>query len=394
MKIAYFDCFSGASGDMLLGSLLDAGLSFGDLEADLGALGVGGYQLEAERVSHHGLAGTHLRVTLDSSERPARHLSTIEHLIGESSLPRRVKERSVAVFRRLAQAEADAHGVAVEEVHFHEIGAVDTLVDIVGFVTALEHLGIEAVFSSPLMTGWGTVDTEHGLLPVPAPATLALLSQSGAPTSRGPAEREAQPTWPASVELLTPTGAVLLTHFATFHQPAMHIQAVGYGFGSKQLPWPNGVRVWIGEIAESPLDHDEVVLLTCNLDNVTGEALGYAMDRLFQAGALDAWFSPIQMKKSRPAYQLSVLAEPADTDKLAAIVLRETPTLGLRYQRYRRAKASREIGEVQTPWGAVRIKIKRLGNRVISAAPEYDDCAALAAREGIPFEDVASAARA
>jgi uncharacterized protein (TIGR00299 family) protein len=394
MRIAYFDCFSGASGDMLLGSLLDAGLPLDALVADLGALGIGGYRLEAQRVSRQGLAGTQLRVLLDSAERPARHLSTIERLIGESSLPERVKGHSVAAFRRLAQAEATAHGVDIEEVHFHEIGAVDTLVDVVGFVSALERLEIEAVFSSPLMTGWGTVQTEHGLLPVPAPATLALLAHSGAPTSPGPVKRGAHPAWPASVELLTPTGAVLLTQFASFGQPAMRIRAAGYGFGTMQLPWPNGIRVWIGDAAESAVERDEVVHITCNLDNVTGEVLGFAMDRLLQAGALDAWFTPIQMKKNRPAYQLSVLSEPADADRLAAIVLRETPTLGLRYQRSSRAKASRETREVCTPWGVVRIKVKSLEGRVLSAAPEYDDCTALAAREGIPLADVMSAARA
>jgi len=393
MKAAYFDCFSGASGDMLLGSLLDAGLPLGDLEEDLAALKIGGYRLDAQKVTRQGLTGTHLRVVLDSSERPARHLSTVERIIGESGLPTRVQERSLAAFRRLAQAEAAVHGVDIESVHFHEIGAVDTLVDVVGFVSALERLGIGAVFSSALAVGWGSVQTEHGLLPVPAPATLSLLAQANAPTHPGPTAGGSRPASPACAELLTPTGAVLLTQFAAFEQPAMRIQATGYGFGTKQLPWPNLLRVWIGEEAEAAPDRDEVVEITCNLDNVTGEVLGFVMDRLFEAGALDAWFTPIQMKKNRPAVQLSLLAQPADEGALSALVLRETATLGVRHRRWSRSKASRESRQVSTPWGPVRVKVKSWRGQVISAAPEYEDCASVAEQTGVPLSEVMAAAR-
>ncbi len=393
MKVAYFDCYSGASGDMLLGSLLDAGLQLEHLESDLARLNLGGYRLEAQRVTRQGLTGTHLHVLLDNSERPARHLSTVERIITQSGLPERVQERSLAVFRRLAQAEATVHGVEIEEVHFHELGAVDTLVDVVGFVCALERLGVEAVFASPLAVGWGTVQTEHGLLPVPAPATLNLLAQAGAPTYAGPDTAGSVPGAPANVELLTPTGAVLLTQFASFEQPAMRMQATGSGFGSRQLPWPNMVRVWLGEVADKAPEHDEVIELTCNLDNVTGEVLGFVMERLLQAGALDVWYTPIQMKKNRPAVQLSLLAQPEDADALAVLVLRETPTLGLRRQRWSRAKAARATREVDTPWGIVRVKIKSLAGEVISAAPEYEDCAAIAAQAGIALAEVLAVAR-
>ncbi|MGD9146314.1 MAG: LarC family nickel insertion protein, partial [Anaerolineae bacterium] len=237
IKIAYFDCFSGASGDMLLGSLVDAGLPLGDLVASLARLKIGGYRLVAEPVTRHGLSGTHLQVIVEPGERPARTLPAIERIIGNSDLPERVRDLSLAVFRRLAQAEAAVHGTTIDQVHFHEIGAVDSLVDIVGFVWALEHLGIEDVHCSALTLGGGTVQTEHGRLPAPAPATLALLAEVGAPTVPGPAR----------TELLTPTGAALLTEFATFERTPMTVEAVGYGFGTKEFAWPNALRVWLGE---------------------------------------------------------------------------------------------------------------------------------------------------
>jgi uncharacterized protein (TIGR00299 family) protein len=386
VEIAYFDCFSGASGDMLLGSLLDAGLPLQDLEADLALLGVGGYRLAAPRVTRRGLTGTHLRVLAETDGRPARNMPAIEQIVSGSDLPEAVKRQSLAVFRRLAHAEATIHGTSVDQVHFHEIGAVDSLVDIVGFACALDRLEIAAVYSSPLPLGSGSIQTEHGRLPAPAPATLALLAQACAPTVPGPVE----------AELVTPTGAALLTEFATFTRPPMTIQAVGYGFGTREFDWPNALRVWLGQ-SPSPSTHlegDQVVQLASNLDDTTGEALGYVMDRLLAAGALDVWFTPIQMKKNRPATQLSVLARPEDADALAFLLLSETPTLGVRRQVFSRDKARREIQEVDTPWGPVRVKIKYLlqGN-FVAASPEYDDCARLAINAGIPLTEVIQVAR-
>ena len=385
LKIAYFDCFSGASGDMLLGSLVDAGLSLSELEVSLARLGIGGYRLAAEPTTRHGLSGTHLHVIVEPGERPARTLPAIEQIVGQSDLPERVKTRSLAVFRRLAQAEAAVHGTSIDQVHFHELGAVDSLVDIVGFVWALERLDIEAVHCSPLTVGGGTVQTEHGRLPAPAPATLALLAEVGAPTVPGPGR----------TELLTPTGAALLTEFATFERIPMTIQAVGYGFGSKEFAWPNALRVWLGEsLTTLPSEEvDQVTLLSCNLDDVTGEVLGYAMDGLFDAGALDVWFTPIQMKKNRPATQVSVLCHPRDATALSRLLLRETPTLGVRQQVVSRAKAGREMRQVETPWGSVRVKIKAVDGQAVAASPEYDDCARLAAEAGIPLHQVMAAAQ-
>jgi hypothetical protein len=276
---------------------------------------------------------------------------------------------------------------------------VDSLIDVVGFVSALERLDIEAVYSSPLPLGGGIVHTEHGLLPVPAPATLALLAQVGAPTVPGPVQ----------AELLTPTGAALLTEFAAFERPAMSIQAIGYGFGTKEFGpaegapegWPNALRVWLGTgdaalpaLAGPPaLESDQVALLACNLDDATGETLGYTMDRLLAAGALDVWFTPIQMKKNRPATQLSVLCTPENTAAIATLLLRETPTLGVRQQLLTRSKAGREACQVETPWGSVRVKVKVLAGKAVAASPEYDDCARLAIQAGMPLHQVVAAAQ-
>jgi hypothetical protein len=299
-------------------------------------------------------------------------------------LSERIKGRSLSVFGRLAQAEAAIHGTSVEEVHFHEIGAVDSLVDIVGFACALERLRIHRVYSSPLPLGSGTIHTEHGRLPVPAPATLALLAQVGAPTV---------PTT-AGAELVTPTGAALLTEFATFQRPAMTIQSVGYGFGSQPLAWANALRLWLGEPLTDQYtpDNDRVAQLACNLDDATGETLGYVMERLLAAGALDVWFTPIQMKKNRPGTQVSVLAHSEDVHSMAAVLLRETPTLGVRHQTLSRYKARREVEHLDTPWGSVRVKVKYLKGKAVAASPEFDDCARLASKAGVALADVVHAA--
>jgi uncharacterized protein (TIGR00299 family) protein len=371
---------------MLLGSLLDAGLALRDLEADLALLRIGGYQLSAGKLTRQGLTGTLLHVVVEPGERPARTLPAIERVLANSDLPAVIQERSLSVFRRLARAEATVHGTTVDRIHFHELGAVDSLVDIVGFVCALERLGIEAVYSSALTLGGGTVQTEHGRLPAPAPATLALLAQVGAPTVPGPAQ----------TELLTPTGAALLTEFARFERPPMILRTIGYGFGSKEFDWPNALRVWLGEpLTTLPSSSsDEVALLACNLDDATGETLGYAMDRLLAAGALDVWFTPIQMKKNRPATQLSLLCRPGDADALASLVLRETPTLGVRRMILSRSMAARQLQQVDTPWGPVHVKVKILAGEVVAASPEYDECARLAAEVGIPLREVMAAAQA
>jgi uncharacterized protein (TIGR00299 family) protein len=381
--IAYFDCYSGISGDMALGALVDAGLDAEELRRALAALPFEGYRLEVAPLVGRGISGTRLTVTLEEGTRPHRHLADVEALIAGAGLPAEVRARARAVFRRLAEAEARVHGEPVEQVHFHEVGAVDAIVDVVGTVWGLDRLGVETLYVSPLPTGSGKVRAAHGLIPVPAPATLELARRAGAPLVPSTAE----------TELTTPTGAALATTLGTFRQPPMVVERVGYGFGRKELPWANALRLWIGQPVGSTARQDEVSLLEANLDDTTPELLGAAMERLFAAGALDVYFTPIQMKKNRPATTLAVLCPVELEPSLAALVLAETSSLGVRVQRMRRYKAERWSSTVETPWGRVRVKVKSLDGR-LSAAPEYDDCLRLAREQGVPLPEVYAAARA
>ncbi len=383
-RLLYIDAFAGASGDMLLGALIDAGLELDTLVAELSKMALDGYELAAERKQSHGLTGTRLHVRDTLKAYPARHLHDIYHLVSDSALSEWVKKTSMAVIERLGRAEASIHGVPLQEVHFHEVGAVDTIVDVVGFVAGLESLGVEQVYASAIPLGNGTIDIAHGRFPVPVPATLALLASVNAPTRPHPAQ----------TEIVTPTGAALLSQLAIFERPAMRVTKIGYGFGSKEFPWANAIRVWIGERERSHhFEHDQVIELECNLDDATGETLGYTMERLFDAGALDVWFTPIQMKKNRPGVLLSVLAPQARVDALSLIVLRETSTLGVRmFPPSHRLKADRRMRQVETPWGAVRVKEKWLDGQRVAVSPEYEDCARLARRADEPISRIMQAA--
>jgi uncharacterized protein (TIGR00299 family) protein len=388
-RCIYFDCYSGAAGDMLLGALVDAGLPVDELTRALGALPVTGYRLRVERVTRQGVSGIRLWVDTDTTEQHGRRLSDIVALVQGSGLPPQVVTRIGAVFGRLAEAEAAVHGVAVDEVHFHEVGALDSIVDIVGCVWGLHALGVTEVFCSALPLGGGWVEAAHGRLPLPAPATLKLLADVGAPTR--PLD--------VQTELVTPTAAALLAELATFAQPPLVLEAVGYGFGNRELAWPNAVRVWLGRplgVTESGVtaEHDAVVLLECNLDDITGEALGYAMERLLSAGALDVWFTSIQMKKNRPACKLSVLAQPELVADLARLLLQETTTLGVRQTLVTRIKAGRESMPVETEWGMVTAKVKWMPGQPASVSPEYEECAVLARRTGVPLLEIYAAAQA
>jgi uncharacterized protein (TIGR00299 family) protein len=384
-SLLYVDCFSGISGDMLLGALLDVGLPFETLESELAGLPVGGYRLEMQPRTSHGISGTKLDVVLDDdAPQPERHLADILALIGGSDLVPPVQETAAAIFRRLARAEAQVHGTSIEEVHFHEVGAVDSIVDVVGAAIGLHALGIERIHASSLPLGGGTIRTRHGLLPAPAPATLELIAQVGAPTRPAPGDGE----------LVTPTGAGILAELATFAQPPMRVHRVGYGFGTKEFPWPNAVRLWLGEsldpAASAPkadLLRDEVVVIETNLDDTSPEVLGYSMERLLGAGALDVYFTPIQMKKNRPGTLLGVIAPPDRVEALSELILSETTSLGVRTRRTDRLIAERREDQVETPLGPVRVKLKRLGDRWI-AAPEYEDCARLARERGVPLAEV------
>ena len=384
MRVVYFDCFHGAAGDMLLAALLDAGLELAALERGLAEIEVGGYALEHERVQSHGVSGARLRVRV-KADQPSRDWAQIRALLVSSRLPDHARSMALAVFERLARAEAQIHGVPIDQVHFHEVGAVDSIVDTVGVCLGLELLAVRKVYASALPLGSGWVRTQHGPLPVPAPATLALLAEVSAPIIPAPPDSQG--------ELLTPTAAAILAELASFGQPSMRVERVGYGLGSKEFARLNGLRAWIGEYdMREDQAHEDLAELRCNLDDSTGEVLAYAIERLLAAGALDAWATPLVMKKGRPAYQLACLSRPDTIAPLSEIILRETPSLVVRWSMVTRRAADRDSVLVETPWGAVRVKRKLLAGAVVGGAPEYEDCASLARESGVPLAEIYRAA--
>jgi len=383
MRLAYFDCFSGASGDMIVGACIDAGVPLETIRAALAGLRVTGYTLQAARVRKQGLAATQFRVTVDpAADKPHRHLHHIRQLIEDGSLKPAVRTWAIQVFTRLAEAEAAAHGTSMEHGHFHEVGAIDAIVDIVGACAALDALGIDEVRCSPIPTGHGTITCEHGVLPVPAPGTAALLK--GVPL--------AECDEPG--ELTTPTGAALLTTLATAYgpMPAMTIESIGYGAGQREgKTRPNLLRLLVGRTGTSA-EADQIAVLEANVDDCTPETVAYAVEKLLAAGALDAFCTPIYMKKGRPAVMVSVLAEPARRQELEAILFAETSTFGIRSYRAERRKLGRSYTEVDTPYGRIRLKVGRHGDKVVSVSPEYEDCRAAAERTGVPLREIMTAA--
>jgi uncharacterized protein (TIGR00299 family) protein len=378
LRIGYFNCFSGVSGDMILGALLDAGLSLDSLTAKLARLPLSGYRISAQPASRGVITGTQAIVAVDERAREQRGIKDILSLVENSELSQRAKERSALIFNRLATAEAKIHRVPIEEVHFHELGAIDAIVDVVGAVIGLELLGIEALFCSPLPAGSGTVQTEHGVIPVPAPATLELIATSSAPIRATPS--------PGLGELVTPTGAAIVTTLASFESPTLSLERIGYGVGSRELAaMPNVLPFWIGE---STAEERQLLLLETNIDDMSPELHGYVMERLFEQGALDVWFTPIQMKKNRPAVMLSVLAPPEAEGKIVDTLLRETSTLGLRRQMVGRHESEREIVAFDSSLGRVMVKVKRFRGARIGLSPEFEDCRRLAQEHGLPLQDV------
>jgi hypothetical protein len=377
MKVCYLDCFSGVSGDMLLGALVDAGLDPEALRAEFAKLGLEGVDLEFEKTLRSRISGTNLTVKVahDHSHRP---LSKIEQIISTSGLKESVKERAIRIFCRLGEVEAAIHNVPVEKVHFHEVGAWDSIADIVGACIGFDLLGIEKIHCSALNLGSGTVKAAHGVMPVPAPATAALVAD--VPTySEGP-----------EAELTTPTGAAIVTTLAERFgaMPAMRISATGYGAGDKDFPGrPNLLRVLIGETTTAT-ESSEVYVIEANVDDMSPQVAGYVRERLLAVGALDATLTPVFMKKDRPGFALSVLAKAEDRERLADLVFAETTTLGLRMYRAERRVLERRWETVETPYGAVRIKIASENGKVRNFAPEYEDCRQLAVEGNVPLKDV------
>ena len=438
-RILYFDCFNGASGDMVLGALLDAGLPLDELRRALGSLAIEGASVSAKRVlragvsatkfiveengahahdhghvdhGHHHRAPDHVHdhghshsssivdrpssivdrsssivsdrstVADPAAHRHHRSLAEINTLIERSALSPASRARAKELFHRLGEAEADIHQIPIDKIHLHEVGALDSIIDIVGAVFALDWFRADRILSSALNVGGGMVNSAHGHFPVPAPATVKLLG--GAPVYSSGIQSE----------LVTPTGALLVTSYATSFGPlpAMTIEHVGYGAGDRDLPkTPNVLRVIVGESTDQP-NIERIVVLECEIDDMNPQLFGLVMDRLYAAGALEVYFASVQMKKNRPGTLLTILARPDDRAGLTAIVFRETTTIGVRYHEVMRERLEREIVDVSTPLGTVQFKVARLGGRVVNASPEFEDCRRIASARGVPVKDVQAAA--
>jgi hypothetical protein len=376
LKICYFDAFSGISGDMTVGALLDAGADWPALRAALASLNLGA-TCRLEKTKRKGIAASKFIVEHEEQKKH-RHLPHIEKIISAGELSVKARDNALAVFRRLGEAEATSHNVPIEKVHFHEVGAVDSICDIAGACVALDSLRVEEIYCSRINVGSGTVETEHGTLPVPAPATATLLT--GKPIySAGP-----------QTELTTPTGAALITTLATGFGtlPSVRMLAQGFGAGDKDFPTQaNVLRVLIGEKTRAA-EATSVTILEANIDDSTPQVLGYAMERLFAAGALDVTLTPVIMKKNRPGTLISVIAAPEIAEELAAVLFAETSTLGLRMIAAERRVLAREVAEVETSFGKIRVKYNDRGG----FAPEYEDCRRLAEEKGVPLRMVISEA--
>ena len=381
MTILYLDCYAGISGDMTVGALLDLGVPLEYLRAELDKLGLpsGSFELSTSRTERRHIPALKFDVTVHDYH-THRHYAAIDAMIAGCGLTGPVKSRAGAIFRRLAEAEAKVHGVAVEEVHFHEVGAVDSIIDIVGTAICLEFLAVEAIYASALPLGSGFVETAHGRLPVPAPATAELLR--GLPVHGGC----------GAGERVTPTGAAIVAALVDGcgAQPEMLLDKLGCGAGGKDFPdCPNILRAFLGRRAYKNASADEVIVVEANIDDSTPELLGYAMERLFEEGALDVFFTPIQMKKNRPGVMLSFLCPPPRLERLAHLLLTETSAIGVRHYRAERTILRRQIVEQQTEFGAVRFKqVFDTNGMVMRTTPEYEDCRRIAREKEIPCQEV------
>ena len=413
-RIVYIDCFSGASGDMMLGALLDLGLPIEELRRALGSLAIEYGEITAERVLRAGISATKVRMrepaavgaaSSDGGKRARAHerhhhgdagdrqahvhgagghhsLADIAAAIGRSALTPAGKARAVRLFERLGEAEAAIHATTLDRVHLHEVGALDSIIDIVGTVYGMEWLGADRIVASALTVGSGTVQCAHGTLPVPAPATLRLLAD--APITAGP----------IAAEMLTPTGALLVTEYARSFGPLpeMRLRSVGYGAGDRDFPGrPNVLRLVVGE-APPARRTDRVAVLECEIDDMNPQLFGPLMDRLLAAGALDVFYAPVQMKKNRPGTLITVIARPHQREEMSGLLFAETTTIGIRHQELERDCLEREVRRIETPLGGIRFKIASRDGRIMNAAPEFDDCAAVAAARGLAIKDVQAVA--
>jgi uncharacterized protein (TIGR00299 family) protein len=383
--VAYFDCFSGIAGDMVLGALIDAGVPFEALDQPLGKLPIEGFELEAMRVERHGLRATAVRVRGENAG-IFRNYFSVRSLIENAELPDGARALALSIYRRLAEAEATVHGTDVGHVPFHELGAADTIIDVVGTAIGLHHLRIDRVYASPVATGMGMMRTEHGMLPIPGPVVVELLKNA-------PLYSQGVP-----YELVTPTGAAILA--ATVERygdiPPMRIASVGYGAGTRELEIPNVTRLLVGEpaVEEDLFGPVPAVLIETNIDDMNPELYEYVIERLFATGAQDAWVTPIVMKRGRPAATLSVLCDAGAERAVRDVIFAETTTLGVRRRVVEKWTMPREFVTVEVAGGAIRVKVARGVSGVSGVTPEYADCAQVARESGRPLKDVYAEAQA
>jgi len=384
-KVLYIDPFSGISGDMLLGAFLDAGMPIVTLENNFQKLKLPEpYQLRFQSVMKGAIQAGSFKLEIESDVKKGhshhhRHMSDIRTIISGSGLPQSIQENALKIFDLLAKTEGKVHSVPPEEVHFHEVGATDSILDIVGICVALDYFEIEEVYSGALPWCEGSVNTQHGQMPLPAPATLALLTLCNAPMR----------PFSTTMELVTPTGAAFLAAFAKFEKPAMTLVSQGSGAGSKDLDWPNICRIVIGEKTQT--NQTEFVVIETNIDDMNPQAYGYLMERCFNAGAVDVTFEPIFMKKNRPATKVAIIAEQSLEEKIANLLLRETTTFGVRVYPIQRYEAERDVVTVSSKWGDIHVKRKWMDGKVVQQVPEYEDCKQIAAENDLPILEVLEA---
>jgi uncharacterized protein (TIGR00299 family) protein len=380
-RVLLLEPVGGIAGDMFLAAALDLGVSQAELEAPLRTLGVQGWSLKVTKAERHAIVGTHVEVVVDETEdHPHRGWKAIDALITRSGLPERAKFNALRVFRAIGEVEARIHGVTLEEIHFHEVGAVDSIVDICGAAVALELLGNPQVWSTPPPLGSGTIRIAHGVVPVPVPATLELL-------------RDVPVRFEGLGELTTPTGAALLKTFATFGPvPELIVERVGYGVGTKD--WKDRANVLRASVGRTTAEASSLVVLECNLDDCSPQVLGALLETAMARGALDAWIAPVVMKKGRPGHLVGVLTSRELKDVFVNMLLEETTTLGVRETTVARTAIDRRWDTVKTPWGEVRVKVGFRGARELNATPEFDDCRALAQKANVPLKEVQAAAMA
>ena len=367
---------------MVLGAIVDAGVPLADLEREVRKIGAEDFRLTARRAQRGGVIGTLVSVDLDEDSPRGLGWADFAEMIDGSSLEPSVATRSRDVLHRLAEAEAAAHGTTVDDTRLHELGSLDTIVDVVGSVAGLELLQVERVYSSALPSGSGIVESEHGPLPVPAPATAALLAMASAPVVPPPGGAA------DAGEMVTPTGAAILTSLATFRQPSLTLDGVGYGLGSRESThYPNALALWLGEETGLAYTTDNTLIET-NVDDMGGNLMGYLHERLFELGALDVWFTPIQMKKNRPGTMISAIVPSELESRAVDLIMRESSTLGVRVRPVARYEAERAVVEIDTSLGRVEVKVKRLGGRDVGVSPEYESCRRIALEKGLPLKDV------